>query len=78
MLKEAEKGSISVAFVREALEAAGRHSVAAEPLLRAAGIPPSLLESPDARVTPESFGVLWLAIAKALDDEFFGLDARRM
>jgi len=78
MLKEAEKGSISIAFVREALQGVGRRNVAPEPLLRAAGIPPGLLQSPDARVTPESFGALWLAIARALDDEFFGLDSRRM
>ena len=78
MLKEAEKGSISIAFVREALEGVLRRSIAPEPLLRAAAIPPGLLQFSDARVTPESFGALWLAIARALDDEFFGLDSRRM
>jgi AraC-like DNA-binding protein len=41
-------------------------------------IAPALLLSDSARVTPESFGALWLAIAAALDDEFFALDARRM
>lgn len=78
MLKDAEKGSISIAFVQEALQGVGRHNLAPEPLLRAAGIPAGLLQSPDARVTPQSFGALWLAIAEALDDEFFGLDSRRM
>jgi AraC-like DNA-binding protein len=78
VLKEAEKGSISIAFVHEALQGVQRHNLATEPLLRAAGISPGLLLSPDARVTPQSFGALWLAIAAALDDEFFGLDSRRM
>jgi len=78
VLKAAEKGSISIAFVQEALQAAERHNVAPEPLLREAGISAGLLDSPDARVTPENFGGLWRAIAKELDDEFFGLDSRRM
>jgi len=33
---------------------------------------------PQARVTAESFAALWLAVARELDDEFFGLDSRRM
>ena len=78
MLKEPEKGSISIAFVSEALAGVVRRNMASEPLLRAAGIPAGLLQFSDARVTPESFGALWLAIARALDDEFFGLDSRRM
>src|ERR1700733_632313 len=78
VLKEAEKGSISIAFVREALEGVLRRSIAPEPLLRAAGIPPGLLQFSDSRVTPESFGALWLAIARALADEFFGRASRRM
>jgi AraC-like DNA-binding protein len=74
----AEKGSISIAFVREAVQAVARRGHDPAPLLAQAGIPPALLQSDAARVTPESFGALWLGIAAALDDEFFGLDARPM
>lgn len=74
----AGKGSISIAFVREALQSARRRGLEPAPLLARAGIPEALLDFDAARVDPESFGALWLAIAAALDDEFFGLDARRM
>jgi AraC-like DNA-binding protein len=59
----------------QALVRRGRDPV---PLLLRCNIAPALLLSNSARVTPESFGALWLAIAAALDDEFFALDARRM
>ena len=37
-----------------------------------------LVEADTARVTAEAFASLWLAVARELDDEFFGLDRRRM
>jgi AraC-like DNA-binding protein len=49
-----------------------------ERVLAAAGIPEELLAAPDARVPSASFAALWLAVARTLDDEFFGLDRRRM
>jgi AraC-like DNA-binding protein len=73
-----EKGSVSIAFVREAVQSARRRGLEPAPLLARAGIPEALLHFDAARVDPESFGALWLAIAAALDDEFFGLDSRRM
>jgi AraC-like DNA-binding protein len=36
------------------------------------------LHQPQARVTADAFASLWLAVARELDDEFFGLDRRRM
>ena len=72
------KGSISIAFVREAVASLRRKGVSAAPVLEAAGIPPRLLRVDEARVGPEAFGALWLAVARTLDDEFFGLDSRRM
>lgn len=48
------------------------------PVLLNAGIPPALLDSPNARVTPQGFSALWLGVAAALDDELFGQDTRRM
>jgi AraC-like DNA-binding protein len=72
------KGSISIAFVREALRAVQSRGIEVRPLLASAQIRGELLECDDARVTPAAFGALWLAIAVVLDDEFFGLDSRRM
>lgn len=46
--------------------------------LEAAGIREELLGSPQARVPAPAFSSLWLAVARELDDEFFGLDRRRM
>ncbi|MCC7284701.1 MAG: AraC family transcriptional regulator ligand-binding domain-containing protein [Burkholderiaceae bacterium] len=47
-------------------------------VLAACGVNPLVLESPGARVDAAAFGRLWLAVARELDDEFFGLDSRRM
>ncbi len=77
-MAETERGSISIAFVREAAQSLARRGLDPGPFLVRSGIPPALLAADFARVTPESFGKLWLDIAAALDDEFFGLDARRM
>ena len=68
--------SVSIAFVRSAVQAldpAGRAAVLAE-----AGIAAPLLAQGTARVPAQAFARLWMAVARALDDEFFGLDARRM
>lgn len=73
-----EKGSVSVYFVRSALEPVYRRGLDAAELLREAGIQPALLESPQGRVSAQSFSTLWLAVARTLDDELFGQDARRM
>jgi AraC-like DNA-binding protein len=78
MLQDHVEPAVSNAFVSEALAAAARQGCDTRPLLAAAGIDASRLGDPQVRVTPEAFGALWLAIARALDDEFFGLDSRRM
>lgn len=49
-----------------------------ERALQAAGIPAELLHLPQARATADAFAALWLTVARELDDEFFGLDRRRM
>jgi AraC-like DNA-binding protein len=74
----AEKGSVSIWFVRQAVAGMRRRGQDPAPELAAAGIPANLLQSEQSRVSPASFGALWLGIAARLDDEFFGLDARRM
>jgi AraC-like DNA-binding protein len=73
-----EDGSVSLYFVHSALEpvlARGHH---ADELLRAAGIPPALLQQDQGRVSTQQFSALWLAVAQVLDDELFGQDSRRM
>jgi len=47
-------------------------------VLASCGLAPHLLSDPGVRVDADAFGRLWLAVARELDDEFFGLDARRM
>jgi AraC-like DNA-binding protein len=46
--------------------------------LATVGLSPSLLQTPQARVSAKHYGALWRTIALALDDEFFGQDSRRM
>lgn len=73
-----EKGSISIYFVRSALEPIVARGLDAGELLRNAGIWPALLQSPQGRVTAQNFSTLWLGVARMLDDELFGQDSRRM
>lgn len=71
-----DKDTVAIHFVEAAvarLAPAVRLAVLAQ-----AGIGPELLRSAGARVTSEAFAALWLAVGQALDDEFFGLDRRRM
>lgn len=74
----AEKGTIAVAFVRQALGALTRRGRDPAPVLAAAGIDAAVLALDQARVSPEAFGTLWLRVAETLDDELFGLDSRPM
>ncbi|WP_119154245.1 AraC family transcriptional regulator [Caldimonas tepidiphila] len=71
-----EKDSVSMYFVRAAL--AKLPAAALPRVLAQAGIPAALLGAAQARVPARAFAALWLAVARELDDEFFGLDARRM
>src|SRR5574337_1085444 len=77
-MDDRERGTIAICFVREALVEAARRGVDVDALLAAADIPASLLAAPQARVSAERYGALWRAIARTLDDEFFGMDARPM
>lgn len=77
-MAEQERGTISIGFVHEALAVVRQRGLDATALLHEAGISPALLDSEQARVSPERYGALWLLIARRLDDEFFGLDSRPM
>lgn len=68
--------TVSAAFVASAV--ARLDAPARKRVLAACGIAPQVLCAADARVPASAFGALWLAVAHELDDEFFGLDARRM
>lgn len=71
-----DKDTVSTYFVGAAvatLDVAARARVLAE-----AGIAPELAATASARVPAAAFARLWLAVSQVLDDEFFGLDARRL
>ncbi len=79
MARPAEsRGTIAVAFVRQALQAVARRGLDPALALEKAGLAADLLVDDRARVGPEVFGSLWLSIAELLDDELFGLDSRPM
>jgi AraC-like DNA-binding protein len=70
------KDTVSMHFVEAAV---ARLSPAARArVLAACGVPAELAGAPKARVPAEAFSAIWLAVARELDDEFFGLDRRRM
>src|SRR3569623_56540 len=73
-----EKGTIAMAFVRQASGSLERRGCDTAPALEKAGITASALDSDRGRVSADAFGTLWLAIAETLDDELFGLDTRPM
>lgn len=71
-----QKDTVSIHF---AVAAVARLSAAQrDRVLAAAGIAPELLAQPKARLPAPAFSALWLAVAREIDDEFFGLDRRRM
>ena len=68
--------TVSTAFVHSALRALAPEQRLA--VLAETGIAADGLAQPGARVPAAAFARLWIAVARLLDDEFFGLDARRM
>ncbi|WP_166361645.1 AraC family transcriptional regulator [Pseudomonas akapageensis] len=73
-----EKDTISMQLVREALLQSCAPGGATEEVLLKAGIDPALLQQLDARVAASSYARLWRLLARRQDDEFFGMDPRRM
>jgi len=71
-----ERDTVSMYFVRAAVTRLA--APARRRALQAAGIPAAWLAEPQARVPAAAFSALWLAVARELDDEFFGLDRRAM
>jgi len=73
-----EAGTVAICFVAAALRSVRERGLPVEPLLLAVGMSPSVLDSPNARVSVQQYGALWRLVAATLDDEFFGQDSRRM
>jgi len=73
-----EKGSVAICFVHHAISGLRPRGIDPDPLLRSIGISPALVAVPQARVSATSYSDLWMAVAAALDDEFFGQDSRSM
>jgi AraC-like DNA-binding protein len=69
---DAGRRMISPGFVEDALACVRARDLSAVPLLAAADLPETVREP----VSAEQYGVLWRAIALALDDEFLGLGLR--
>ncbi|MFG1473568.1 AraC family transcriptional regulator [Xanthobacter agilis] len=69
-----ERSMISPGFVDDALQCLRRRGLDETVLLATAGLPEKVTEP----VSAERYGALWLAIAAAIDDEFFGEGARPM
>lgn len=69
-----DRRMISPLFVQDALDGLRAADIPVAPLLARAGIDADL----SAPVTADQFGALWLAMADAMQDEFFGLAARPM
>ncbi|NBA97690.1 AraC family transcriptional regulator [Pseudomonas sp. R5(2019)] len=74
----AEKDTISIQLVREALLQSCPPGAATTEALVQVGIDPALLEQPQARVPALAYARLWRLLARQLDDEFFGMDPRRL
>jgi AraC-like DNA-binding protein len=62
-------------FVREAVLHAEARGFDVKALLLEAGMSPDLLPLSHARVSPQHYGKMWHLLARAMDDEFFGMDS---
>ncbi|MFO2463527.1 AraC family transcriptional regulator [Pseudomonas sp. 15FMM2] len=73
-----EKDTISIHLVREALLQSCAPGAATREALIKVGIDPALLEQPSARVAAMAYARLWRLLAWRSDDEFFGMDPRKL
>lgn len=74
----AEKDTISIQLVREALLQSCAPGLATDEVLNKVGIDPALLGQPGARVPATAYARLWRLLARRTDDEFFGMDPRKL
>jgi len=73
-----EKDTISLHLVREALLQSCTPGEATVEVLSKVGIDPALLQTPSARVPATAYARLWRLLARRMDDEFFGMDPRKL
>ena len=73
-----KKNTVSIHFVKSAIQGFDSQLSDINHILLESGIDPLLLNIPDARVEVTQFSRLWLNVAQRLDDEFFGQDSHRM
>ena len=73
-----EKDTISIHLVREALLQSCAPGAASDEALQRAGVDPHLLAEPTARVSATAYARLWRLLARRMDDEFFGMDPRKL
>jgi hypothetical protein len=73
-----EKDTISLHLVREALLQSCPPGADSAQVLTKVGIDPALLAQPDARVSATTYARLWRLLARRSDDEFFGMDPRKL
>jgi len=73
-----EKDTISIHLVREALLQSCARGASSIEALNKVGIDPLLLDDPVARVPATAYARLWRLLARRLDDEFFGMDPRKL
>jgi AraC-like DNA-binding protein len=72
------KDTISMQLLREALLQSCAPGVATEEVLKKVGIEPQLLGDPAARLPAAAYARLWRLLARRGDDEFFGMDPRKL
>lgn len=76
--KDSFKGTISISLVKEALICAEQKGFELNQLLIQAGIAPELMQSDKTRVSVSQYAQLWIVLANAMNDEFFGMDSHAM
>jgi AraC-like DNA-binding protein len=67
------RDTISIHLVREAVQNSHVHL---DRILPLAGLDRRVMDDDQARVSVHTYATLWRHLSKALDDEFFGMDAR--
>lgn len=73
-----EKDTISMQMVREALLQGCASGAATDEVLSKVGIAPQLMTQAKARVPATAYARLWRLLARRSDDEFFGMDPRKL
>ncbi|WP_313001239.1 AraC family transcriptional regulator [Pseudomonas sp.] len=74
----AEKDTIAIQLVREALLQSCAPGATTDEALSKVGIDPALLTADAGRVPASQYAKLWRLLARRGDDEFFGMDPRKL